>query len=325
MFDPKSPPGSDLMEQAIAWRVRLQADDANVADWQALTTWLAESPAHLAAYEHVEQLDRDIEDHADEVHLALIAQVIALPTRPRPRAPHAWKRWAIAASLLLTLGGALGLWRLARVDTHTYATGPEEQRTLSLPDGTLVTLDARTRVTTRYSDHRRQVILLDGVASFKVAHDPSRPFAVRVGDQIAQDVGTEFNVRYLDTATVITVREGQVAVSAATAPTRPAVQLMSGDRLTHKTGQADDIVHHSDPDAAFAWSKGWLVCDNETLGEIIAYANHRYRTPIRIAPHLKQQRFTGILMLSDQSALVRHLAAYLSASEERTDREIILR
>jgi transmembrane sensor len=67
-----------------------------------------------------------------------------------------------------------------------------------------------------------------------------------------------------------------------------------------------------------------MICTDRPLGEIVADLNRRYPTPIRLSARAAQQRFSGVLDLNDQPALVQRLAGYLSLTVHRTDREITL-
>ncbi|HQN49976.1 MAG TPA: iron dicitrate transport regulator FecR, partial [Phenylobacterium sp.] len=80
-----------------------------------------------------------------------------------------------------------------------------------------------------------------------------------------------------------------------------------------------------DPDAAFGWTMGRLVCDDRPLTEIVADLNRRYATPIALSPRAARMRFSGVLDLADQDALVDRLAKYLALNVDRGGGKITLR
>ena len=121
-------------------------------------------------------------------------------------------RWAAAAAGILlvslaTLAGAYWLGSHARV--QTFATGHGEERSLQLPDNTLVQLDSDSAITIRFNEGQRRVVVDRGQAFFKVSKDPARPFSVQVGDSLIRDIGTAFNVYQRTVDTTVTVAEGR--------------------------------------------------------------------------------------------------------------------
>ena len=59
---------------------------------------------------------------------------------------------------------------------NVYFDGKCVSHTVTLADGTRVTLDGATRLEVRLGARRRQVELVRGEAFFDVAHDAARPF-----------------------------------------------------------------------------------------------------------------------------------------------------
>ena len=160
---------------------------------------------------------------------------------PLPSSSHArrwfrgWRRLAIAASVLVILGGALTMFELS---APVYTTALGEQRSIQFEDGSTVELNSRSKIRVKYSKQERDVELVEGQALFHVAHDVSRPFIVAVGATRVRAVGTQFDVYKKSNGTVVTVVEGRVAVYSAPqglssrtpggAPTLPAPISQSG-------------------------------------------------------------------------------------------------
>jgi transmembrane sensor len=123
-----------------------------------------------------------------------------------------WRRLAIAASVVVILGGTLTMLDLS---APVYTTALGEQRSIQFDDGSTVELNSRSKVRVRYSKQERDVELIEGQALFHVAHDLSRPFIVAVGATRVRAVGTQFDVYKKSSGTVVTVVEGRVAVYSA--------------------------------------------------------------------------------------------------------------
>ena len=89
-----------------------------------------------------------------------------------------------------------------------------EQRTITLEDGTRVSLNTATRIRVDYDQAARRVWLVKGEALFEVAKRPQWPFIVTVGNREVVAVGTSFVVRRDGEGDmVVTLVEGKVAVS----------------------------------------------------------------------------------------------------------------
>lgn len=138
------------------------------------------------------------------------------PARASSTRTREWfRRWpglAIAASILVILGGTLTMLELS---APIYTTAFGEQRSIQFEDGSTVELNSRSKIRVKYSKQERDVELIEGQALFQVAHDTSRPFIVAAGATRVRAVGTQFDVYKKSNGTVVTVVEGRVAVYSA--------------------------------------------------------------------------------------------------------------
>lgn len=86
---------------------------------------------------------------------------------------------------------------VASTSLQTYVTQASEKRKMSLPDGSVVWLNAGSRLqydpAGLYNGTRQ--VFLEGEAYFDIAHDASRPFRVRSGAMEIKVLGTAFNVK----------------------------------------------------------------------------------------------------------------------------------
>lgn len=317
-------PDETLSEQAAAWLVRVQSDAATDADWAALTAWLEASDAHREAFEAVELLSADIDAAADALKTRLKpAPARVVPFRPRMKRPWVGIAAAAAAAALAVTASP---WLLAAYNgaPQAYQAGPGTTRDIALSDGSRIQLNAGSSLTVRMGWGGRQVAMGEGEASFTVAHDPRRPFTVRVGDQQVRDIGTEFNIRNRDGRIVVSVRSGLVAVSQPALGRQPVARLSAGQELRHARGAAGSEVASVNPDAAFAWTRGQLVCDDRPLADIVAELNRRFGGGLQVSAEAGGRRFSGVLALDDRKAVARRLASYLSLSLDDKDGQLIL-
>ncbi|PTS87056.1 MULTISPECIES: FecR family protein [unclassified Caulobacter] len=314
-----------LRDEAVAWLVRVQSDLATAEDWAALTAWLEASEANLLAFEEAERLSAELTSRAGEIASGLKATTTpVIPLRPRVRRTlPAWAGLAAAAAVALVIGPVA--WRSYQGTPTVYVTRPGETRDVALADGSHIRMDAASTLTVQLGWRERRVQMAEAQATFDVAKDKNRPFLISVGDQQVRVVGTEFNIRHFDGATRVTVRRGIVEVRQPALGTAPVARLVAGQSLSHVRGATRSVQTTVDPDRAFAWTEGRMVCEDETLGDMVAYLNRRYPVPIRVAPALAGQRFSGVLELGDQDLVAKRLAGYFRLTVHRTDGQIELR
>jgi transmembrane sensor len=326
-MSPPTGPNSRLEDGAVAWLVRVQDDKAPADDWVALTAWLEASEAHADAFARAEALSTEISDNSVEITGAMFpaaGAVVALRSRARRVPTWVLLSGLAAAAAVVVVVATPSLQRAYRGAPETYRTAVGETREITLSDGSHIRLDGASAMTVRLGLRTRRVDLAQAQASFDVAKDSRRPFLVNVGDQQVRVVGTEFNIVHDDQEVVVSVRRGVVEVRRPSLGADPVARLVKGDELRHAEGTQVSQQQRVNPDKAFAWASGRLVCDEEPLSRIVAELNRRYGLPIRVTKAAGAKRFSGVLELGDQDVLLRRLADYLSLSVRRTDREITL-
>jgi transmembrane sensor len=214
-------------------------------------------------------------------------------TRPTP-----WLR--IAAALVVLIGGGLLLARVTapRVASQMYATTVGTRQTVTLREGTVVTLgpDSRLRVREGFGASHRDVEL-EGEAWFKVTHDDGKPFTTVIGGTRVVDVGTAFLVRGTESGVSVQVAEGAVRVEPAAAPSTK-VNLAAGDAV--RLAGDSVLVSRGTVDAAAAESmtRGALVFRDASMSEVT---------------HAMRRWFGVELVIPDAALLRKHLTANFSA------------
>jgi transmembrane sensor len=226
---------TQINEEAVEWLIRCRERKLDPAERTRFDDWLRESPAHVRAFlemsavwENLAELDSSRIAPAHELLARLRAEDGVLPFEHYSSQQHSATRstdppastsftarrsvpnrtlLALAATLLFAVGSG---WLYTQKDV--YSTGISEQRSITLPDGSTIELNSRSRVRVRYSATERDVDLLEGQALFNVAKVPDRPFVVLSGSTEIRAVGTEFDIDRKATGVRVTVVEGRVAV-----------------------------------------------------------------------------------------------------------------
>jgi transmembrane sensor len=318
----------EAAEAAAHWFARLQDEAATGDDWLAFEQWLAADAAHAAAYERLEGLWVELDDMGEGVAAALDAPVSLDAHRAAKAARSGVSRrgWlAAGAGLAASIAVGVGVANWPSVATESYATAPGQTRQVTLADGSKVWLNAGSRLDVRLERHARRIQMAEGEAVFDVTHDPERPFLIDTGDREVRVVGTEFNVRQRADDFALTVRRGVVEVRPAGEAVATPTRVAAGQRLTHRRGAAVATLSSTPPDAAFAWTQGQLVYTDATLSQVAADLSRSLGTPIRVADaDTGRIRFTGVLAIDDQDAVLRRLEAFAPVRAERGAHGVVL-
>lgn len=193
-----------------------------------------------------------------------------------------------------------------------------------LGDGSVVTLDTGSMIETAFSEQRRSIHLVSGVAYFEVAHDPARPFVVEARSVTVRAVGTAFSVRNIVGAPVsVVVSEGKVAIGHLATPGETAIALAANmQAVVPETPILNpaDIVRPLTPDdlsRALSWRDGMLAFEGDTLAQA-ARRFRRYGGPvIEIdGATLARQPISGLFAASDPRGFARAIAVSLDATVE---------
>ncbi|MGH7695543.1 MAG: FecR family protein, partial [Gemmatimonadaceae bacterium] len=317
------------MSQIIDWDrlARYVAREGSAAERAEVERWLAEDPTRQALLRELElrwSVDAnpapvDVDSAWARVSSRLrdrshtISEDIVLGDENGEARTFTVRRFAlpIAAGLLLAIG--LTYWSFTRnagSRAGTLAAGTEyavprggAQRAVTLGDSTEVILASASRlvVAAGYGSDSRTVDL-EGEALFRVRHDEARPFRVRAGSVIAEDLGTEFVVRHLLTTdrgggpVRIAVREGTVAVRSGDAPAARDTLRARDVAIANDTGVL--VRRDQNLDAYFAWTRGQLVFDGARLSDVAAELSRWFDLDVEVADSTIANRTLNVTLLT---------------------------
>lgn len=319
-----------IAEQAAEWHVAHSDGGLSPQQARAFMHWLRTSPTHVAEYLAITALAKDAGDAArrstapvpdlagqDETPVrslraghAVSTDGISSPQAHRAlsssrlrRVPRRSRvRWLAAAAGLVaaSLAVLVGVhWPGWNTDVQTFATGRGEERSLQLPDNTLVQLDSDSAITIRFDGSRRRVAVDRGRAFFKVFKDPARPFSVQAGDSLIRDIGTAFDVYRRKADTTITVSEGRVQVwneasiqdsrhwwswlrPAGSSVGAPVADLGAGEQVRIDGKGQVAALGSVDMQQALAWTHGRIAFDNEAVAQVAAEFNRYNNVQISV-------------------------------------------
>jgi transmembrane sensor len=309
---------SIVHEEAARWLMRLQAAPNDVATFEAFEDWRDAAPEHREAFDAVQDSWALFGDQAAAPELLVLRRdALGRAGWTGRRRGLDLGRRGLAAGLAALVLAPLTIygWRRLRPDGgQTLRTAIGEQRTVTLSDGSRVSLDANTLVKVAYSPALRLAEVVEGRAHFEVAKDKARPMKVRAGRRTVTALGTAFTVEHEGERVVVTLVEGRVAVTetaAASGVAPPPKELVPQQQLVFAANATPRMHEAVDVERAMAWREGKLVFDDESLADAAARVNNYSRVKIVVedAP-ARALKVSGIFNAGDTSAFVEAVQSY---------------
>lgn len=228
------------------------ADDRKAALWSKITATIQEQPAATTTKEKVKWL--------------------------RP-----WMK--IAASLLLVAAtGLLALQLLNR--KQVIATDYGEKRTITLPDNSVVILNANSSLhyADKWDTSAPREVWLEGEAFFDVAHinkdtqhvKPYQRFIVHSEGVIIEVLGTSFNVKSRRGKTNIGLVTGKIKVEQSGNSDRPAIVMLPGDYIEYGGKSLLSNQKLERPEKLKDWTRKEIIFTDATLEQIIETLQDNY-------------------------------------------------
>ncbi|MEO6224996.1 MAG: FecR domain-containing protein [Sphingomicrobium sp.] len=288
----------DRRAEAIAWMIRLR--EGVGPETEEFVSWLEESAGNRTAFDQLAWADAD-------AFGALEDQRSVPPAREFVTMPATRSRWwlgpAVGAAIAAAFSAVLLFPRGAA--PQLISTGPGEQRTIALADGSRIELNGDTRLLVG-NRQSRDVSLQSGQAYFAVVHDPTRPFRVRVGKATIEDVGTAFAITRDANRLEVSVEEGRVEFQSGP----NSVTLGAGEAINSSaTGMRATKIDRSD---VAGWRKGIFSYSGRPIGEVVEDVERARGYRLDVDSQAKSRPFSGTIVLpQDPTAAVRKLGLLL--------------
>lgn len=300
---------------AVDWLLRLESAPPGSAPFQAFDVWLAAHPEHARAWQRVNGLLRHPLAALQDADRRSPGQLKAASETLRAM-PSMSRRKALGGGLAMLFGlGTAGVVnRLTPVsewlaDQRT-ATG--ERRTLTLSDGSRLSLDARTAVDIRFDRQQRLLVLREGAVQLDVVADPTRPFIVANRDGRINAQGSRFMVRQDTQGSLASVQQQSVLLSNP-----------SGQQQRIEAGQAFAFdptgINAQTPSwrSRTDWLEGRIDVRNEPLGQLVEALRPYVKGFLRISPEAARIRVYGVFPLDDSTRTLRSIAETLPVQINR--------
>lgn len=312
MSIPTRPVSSHVLDAAIAWQLCLDCGQGSEVQREEFARWYAASEEHARAWMQLGMLDQRFVGTTGPARSALLRTREGMSRQART-----FGRGVACVAFALGLAFLLGDHYLPidywLADQRT-ATG--EQRTIRLPDNTLIRLNTHSALDVKFDGKQRRIILREGEIYVETgSHDDPRPFIVETDEGHMRALGTRFLVKRRDDGTLLSVL--QSAVAAQPQATNTELTLREGQQMLiqrHTLGPMIALAPGAD-----AWTRGMLVVDNAPLKDVIAELA-RYRPGyLNVAPNVADLRITGSFPLNNTDLALKALMPTLPvAIEQRT-------
>jgi len=190
-----------------------------------------------------------------------------------------------------------------------------ELRTVSLPDGSMVTLNVASIIEypENFVENERRV-RFKGEAYFEVAPDKDKPFIIETEKSETRVVGTAFNLKALSEteSESIVVTEGIVEFSGKTEKTKEPVRLVKGEIAV----LTSELKKEKNTDLNFmVWKTGVLEFRDLPLKKALKEISSNYKVDIRtkdsvlggylLSVRLDNQKLSVVLELLEETLIAK--------------------
>ena len=216
-----------------------------------------------------------------------------------------WWKYAAAASVALLFTAGLRYFSTRQLPEPQIQAlvAQNERKQFLLPDGSLVWLNAASRLT--YTDafgSKTREIALTGEAYFEIEKDAERPFVVVMNGTHVQVFGTTFSVRAYSNEheIIVTLVEGSVIFGKTLSDTHGVV-LQPGQQLSFEKDNKHIVVREVDCFPYTAWKDGRLVFRKTPVKDAFTTMERAFGIKIVTTnTSLYQRKITGNFSMDDQ-------------------------
>ncbi len=335
-------PDTTLEEEATLWLLERE-EGFQAGRAEAFAEWQRRDPRHrvvLAEVEHTLSILNKMPAIRQPVEARIGRTTADTPQTALARREY-FKTWVWAASMAAVLVLGIARWRIEYSKApapESYVASENDPRRVSLPDGSVVDLNANSKIEIRFSESERRITLETGEAHFQVAHNSARPFIVRANGVSVRAVGTAFNICLTEENVDVLVAEGKVEVDRVVASMFSSNRqvtvvplLVAGERtqIMPTSGSAPRVekvapaILHS----LLSWQNRMTSFADVPLSEMVARINRcNVRQLVIGDPELGNRKVGGVINLNQVNAFLHLLEQYGDiVSEQGSGGEIILR
>lgn len=297
--------------------------------------WLKEGINQEHYYECLEEWDRlNLQYHPDEEDvLERLQQQIEVYEQPTPTAKKKLSlfpiHWVAAASMVIVSLLATGYLFRKPLLTQTVETAFGEVRKETLPDGSVVTLNAHSQLRFPrfgFGESSRDVFLT-GEATFSVRHLPThQPFIVHTDRQFDVTVlGTEFTVYARNRGAQVVLHQGKVQIDYRGMGKPKRLTMLPGDMVKLNLNRRIQVNHFKHTDQHKAWQYHQFVFDQTSLLDIARMLEENYGLQVTIRDEVLASRtISGTFRATTAEELLQVVTELLDVNYNRQNDQVVL-
>ncbi|MFT4655389.1 MAG: transmembrane sensor [Kangiellaceae bacterium] len=326
--------------QARQWLTELYAGHSDPNKREEFVLWINSSESNRHAFRHSLQVWKTIgmTDSAMDWLDQQVHQNTVIPLISRRKFKHRLGKsqmWlsGIAASLVLIAVSAIFHSPnnfVIRPSAIAFTSPIGQNRTITLSDGSTVTLAGNSSILVDISQDTRYISLQKGGAYFDVSHDPSRIFSVTAEHLQVRVRGTAFAVKHsADNVIKVSVQRGLVDVadlSEQGVADEQVLQLRANQQVrADLNGRFITPVTQFNNDTEFSWLSGRLIYDDIPLKTVVMDINRYAKKPVVILDEsLNELAITASFTFNQiDQALDGLAAAYPIILTEEGERKVL--
>jgi transmembrane sensor len=273
--------------------------------------------------------DDEVEEEWEKLQAKIIssAKINKMPL-PEPR-QRWWQEYQGIAAVFIGIALVVGILVITRyskqVENIAYATSYEQTKTINLPDGSTVILNANSSVTFpgNWSQDEPREVWLRGEALFSIRHTRNHQrFIVHTGNKADIEVlGTQFNVYNRHQKVQVVLTQGQVQIAGLD---QQHIPMQPGELVEWQAGKwrkqrVNTLLYTS-------WINQELHFEQTPLAEIAQKLQDQYGLQVSFENDaLKALRFTGSLPTNNITECNHLLSKVFDVDITQNKKNLIIR
>ncbi|RNC85649.1 MAG: hypothetical protein ED557_02435 [Balneola sp.] len=219
--------------------------------------------------------------------------------------------WAAAAVVLIAAFVGFFWITTSTPDTALLAQSDSTITTISLEDGTEVTLRPYSQLFELAVNDDERTYSIIGEGYFDVTSDENRPFSVTAGQGVVTVLGTRFNLSSWGNSSKVYLEEGRISFNTIDGKEPLILEPGQSSMIT------DGIISYTDEALAEEftdWISNTIVFNSSIPEEVVAEVGQHFNITIDVSPLDDISTVTGSLRLDSVSQTLEDLGLVLGGT-----------
>lgn len=259
---------------------------ANKDEGDAISKWKNISDKNVSFFDSLESYwnlpaDEQLFSRSDVVRKRLLIRINSVEKEKTRKSPLFYLTRIAAAMIFIISIAGLSIYIASETNLFyrnnwmEISTLAGQQSKVTLPDGTLVWLNAST-VLKYHPDKDERKVSLAGEAYFEVTHLPDIPFIVETGTAKVKVLGTKFNVSHYPGSIFTTASLLSGRITLTLDENGETVDLHPGEKVVYNAEKRLLSKNEGKVQRDVLWINGVLYFDNEPFIDLIQKLERYY-------------------------------------------------